>query len=313
MKLLFEASMDAAERADWWRALTRALPHDVWIDGATANDAARASADIAIVANPAPGRLAACPRLRLIQSLWAGVDRLMGDATLPAHVPVARMVDAAMSAAMAETACWAVLSLQRGFLDYLDQQRARAWAPHAQRRADETPLLVLGLGEMGRTAALRLAALGFPVTGWSRGAQAVPGLAVCHGAGALDDALAGAAIVVNLLPLTDDTRGLLDAARLARMPPGACLVNLARGGHVVEADLLAALDRGHLARAILDVFATEPLPADHAFWSHPRVTVLPHVAALTDLRSATAVVAANVECVRRGEPASHLVQRARGY
>jgi glyoxylate/hydroxypyruvate reductase A len=313
MKLLFEASMDAGERDDWWRALTAALPHDEWIDGATADDAARAAADVAVVANPAPGRLAACPNLRLIQSLWAGVDRLMGDATLPAGVPVARMVDAAMSAAMAETACWAVLSLQRGFLDYLDRQRTRTWSPHAQRRADETPVLVLGLGEMGRTAALRLAALGFPVTGWSRSAREVPGIATRHGHVSLDDALASAAIVVNLLPLTDDTRSLLDAARLARMRAGASLVNLARGAHVVEPALLAALDGGHLARAILDVFAKEPLPADHPFWTHPRVTVLPHVAALTDLRSATAVVVANVERVRNGATAAHLVRRALGY
>jgi glyoxylate/hydroxypyruvate reductase A len=316
MKLLFEATLDAAERAEWWRALTAALPDDEWLDGEQANEASRADVDVAIVANPRPGRLAGSPRLRLVQSLWAGVDKLLADATLPPAVPLARMVDPAMNAAMAETACWAVLSLQRGFLDYAAQQRALAWRPLPQRRADETPVLVLGLGEMGRTAARRIAALGFPVTGWSRTARAVDpasGIEVVHGADALDAALARAAVVVNLLPLTPDTRGLLDAVRLSRLPTGASLVNLARGAHVVEADLLAALEAGHLHRAVLDVFATEPLPAGHAFWTHPRVTVLPHVAALTDLRTAVATVAANVEAVRRGEPPRHLVDRGRGY
>lgn len=313
LTLLFEASLDAGERADWWRALTTALPRDTWIDGAGADASARAAADIAVVANPTPGRLAASPRLRLVQSLWAGVDRLLGDPTLPADVPLARMVDPAMSAAMAETACWAVLSLQRGFLDYLDRQRERTWLPHAQRRADEVPVLVLGLGEMGRAAALKLAGLGFPVAGWNRSARDVPGVRCAHGLGSLDAALGEAEVVVNLLPLTPDTRGLLDARRFAAMRRGAALVNLARGAHVVEADLLAALESGQVARAVLDVFAKEPLPTDHAFWTHPRVTVLPHVAALTDLRTAVATVAANVEAVRRGGTPMHLVDRQQGY
>ncbi len=313
LTLLFEARMSADERAAWWPALQDALPHDTWIDGDGVDDAARARADVAIVANPAPGRLAACTRLKLVQSLWAGVDRLLADPTLPPEAPLARMVDPAMSAAMAETACWAVLSLQRGFLDYAQAQRAGQWRPHAQRRADEVPVLVLGLGEMGRLAATRLAALGFPVTGWSRTRHTLPGIATCAGHDALHPALASAAIVVNLLPLTPDTRGLFGAATFARMRAGASLVNLGRGGHVVEDELLAALDTGHVSRAVLDVFATEPLPPGHAFWAHPRVTVLPHVAALTDVRTAVAVVRENVGAVRAGRAPAHQVSRARGY
>jgi glyoxylate/hydroxypyruvate reductase A len=183
----------------------------------------------------------------------------------------------------------------------------------AQRRADEIAVLVLGLGEMGRTAAKQLAAIGYDVAGWSARPRAVDGISTTSGLDALPGALANADVVVNLLPLTDDTRGLFDETRLAQMRAGASLVNLARGGHVVEADLLEALDSGHLHRAVLDVFQAEPLPATHAFWSHPRVTVWPHAAALTDLRSAVAVVAANVEAVRRGDTAAHLVDRARGY
>jgi len=315
MKIAFDARLDAAERDDWWRALTDVLPDDDWMDAAVegTQSARWREAEVAVVANPLPGRLAGCTRLKLIQSLWAGVDRLVADATLPVTVPIARMVDPMMNRAMAETAAWAVLSLHRRAFDYAAQQRQTQWRPLPQKRADEVAVLVLGLGQMGRTAALQLAALGYRVSGWSARAQEVAGIATCAGWAALPAALGAADIVVNLLPLTDDTRGLFDHARLALMRQGASLVNLARGAHVVEKDLLAALNSGHLAHAVLDVVETEPLPATHVFWFHPRVTLWPHVAALTDLRSAAALVAANVEAVRRGEPAAHLVDRTRGY
>ena len=315
MRIAFDARMDGAERADWWRALTDALPDDEWIDPAVAgtNSPRWREADIAVVANPQPGRLANCTQLKLIQSLWAGVDRLLADSTLPRDVPIARMVDPMMNRAMAETATWAVLSLHRRAFDYAAQQRQTQWRPLPQKRADEVAVLVLGLGQMGRTTALQLAALGYRVSGWSARPQAVAGVAASAGWAALPTALGTADVVVNLLPLTDDTRGLFDRTRLAQMRRGASLVNLARGAHVVETDLLEALNAGRLAHAVLDVFDHEPLPATHVFWFHPHVTVWPHAAAQTDLRSAAAVVAANVEAVRRGEAAAHLVDRARGY
>ncbi|MCB1995343.1 MAG: glyoxylate/hydroxypyruvate reductase A, partial [Rhodoferax sp.] len=240
------------------------------------------------------------PNLALVQSLWAGVERLVADPTLPAQVPLARMVDPMMSVAMAETAHWAVLSLHRDLFTYACQQRLRQWRQHPQRRADELRVLVLGRGELGRAVGRRLADAGYAVAYWARGDD-------------LPAALAQADVVINLLPLTPATRGLIDARFLAALPAGAALVNLARGGHVVEADLLDALDRGHLQHAVLDVFAHEPLPADHAFWTHERVTVLPHVAAATDTRSAASVVAANLEALANGRPLAHLVDRARGY
>jgi glyoxylate/hydroxypyruvate reductase len=248
-----------------------------------------------------PGSLQGLPALRLIQSLWAGVDRLLADATLPAGVPIARMVDPAMNAAMAETALWAVLGLHRGFFAYQQRQREGVWRVHPQRRADETPVLVLGRGQMGGTAAARLAQQGYPVTTWGRDGTALTPL------------LARAAVVVNLLPLTADTGGLLDARFFAALPPKAGVVNLARGAHVVDADLLAALDSGHLRHAVLDVFHTEPLPGEHPYWRHPRVTMLPHAAAATDARSAAAVVAANLHALREGQPLQHLVSPGRGY
>jgi glyoxylate/hydroxypyruvate reductase A len=313
MPVLIATDLPAEENRTWRDALARALPQERFVGSRDeAGDAA--TIDIAVVANPPPGTLAGLPGLRLIQSLWAGVDRLLADAALPADVPLARMVDPALAAAMAETALWAVLGLQRGFFDYARQQAAREWRQLPQRRADETRVAVLGLGAMGRAVAARLAQQGLRVSGWSAsGRAAIDGVVLRSGAGALPSLLAAADIVVNLLPLTDATRGLFDAGVFASMRRGAGFVNLARGAQVVETDLLAALDSRQVGHAVLDVFAVEPLPPGHAFWSHPRVTLLPHVAALTDVRSAAAVVAANVRALREGRALAHLVDRRRGY
>ncbi len=300
MNLLLCGDLSADERNEWQQALSAAMPEARWLDGAAAR-AAPASVHAAVVANPPPGTLQGLPALRLIQSLWAGVDRLLADSTLPAGVPIARMVDPAMNAAMAETALWAVLSLHRGFFAYAQRQRRREWQVHRQRRADEMRVLMLGQGQMGRAAAARIAQQGYTLSTWRRDGSALPPL------------LAQADIVVNLLPLTDDTRGLLDADFFSALPPDASVVNLARGAHVVDADLLAALDSGHLRHAVLDVFHVEPLPADHPYWLHPRVTLLPHAAAGTDPRSAAVVAVANLRACRDGGHIQHLVERRRGY
>lgn len=315
MNVLFSARVEAAERVEWLNALRERLPECTWWsdnDGAIPHQAIEA----AVVANPAPGALSGLPRLRLVQSLWAGVDRLLADATLPAQLPLARMVDPLMSAAMGETALWAVLALHRGFFVYAARQRAGQWLPHAQRRAEELGVLVLGLGHMGRAVALRLASQGYRVSAWrasAADAALLPGVAVQHGVEGLVRLLPEAQIVVNLLPLTPATRGLLDARFFAALPAGAGVVNLARGAHVVDDDLLAALDSGHVGHAVLDVFDGEPLAPTHRYWQHPGVTVLPHVAALTDVRGAAAVVAANLRALRDGAPLAHLVDRSRGY
>ena len=300
MKVLLSGSFDPGEEAQWRQALAAALPEAELLGVTAARDCAQ-EVLAAVVANPPPGSLQGLPRLKLIQSLWAGVDRLLADDTLPPDVPLARMVDPAMNAAMAETALWAVLALHRGFFHYAQQQRAAQWLPLPQCRANEVPVLVLGQGQMGRTAAARIAAMGYPVKGWRRDGQALAPL------------LARAQIVINLLPLTPDTRGLLNAGFFAALPRGAGVVNLARGAHVADGDLLAALDTGHVAHAVLDVFHTEPLPAEHHYWQHPQVTVLPHAAAATDPRSAAAVAAANVRAALAGQPLANLVERQRGY
>ena len=353
MNLLLAGDFDAGEQAEWLLALRQALPGHRLLparqagiglaqDGASSTGTGPAPGepfriDAAIVANPPPGSLRGLPGLRLIQSLWAGVDRLLTDNTLPPGVPIARMVDPAMTAAMAETALWATLALHRGFFGYARQQQSRRWQRQPQRRADELPVLVLGYGQMGRAVAQRLAQHGYPVAAWRRGglrpdgaAATVPGsvqqpapdpasaklpagLRLLSGAAALGPALSGAQIVINLLPLTPDTRGLINGAFLAALPSGAGLVNLARGAHLVDADLLAALASGQVSHAVLDVFNTEPLPTDHAYWQHSQVTVLPHAAAATDPRSAAAVVARNIEALAAGRPLSDLVVRSAGY
>lgn len=302
MSIVLACRFDAAEWAAWWPALTEALPGETLVraDAPDTLDHDPAEVEIAIVANPPAGALQRYPRLRLVQSLWAGVDRLVADPTVPADLPIVRMVDPAMNAAMAETALWAVLMLHRGFERYARQQRDGQWQQHPQRRADEVRIGVLGQGQMGGEVTRRLRAQGYRVTGWRRGEP-------------LDKVLADSEVLINLLPLTAETRGLIDAALIGRLPRGAALVNLARGAHVVDNDLLDALDRGHLRHAVLDVFHQEPLPAGHRYWSHPAVTVLPHVAAQTDARSAARVVSENLRAWRQGEPLAHLVDRRSGY
>ncbi len=316
MNLLLVGQLDADERAPWCVELQRALPDDRI--ALQRDELAADSIEVVLAANPPPGSLAGLPRLRLIQSLWAGVDRLLADSSLPQHVPLARMVDPGLCQAMAQTALWAVLGLHRGFWRYAQQQRQQRWRQWPQRRANEVPVLILGFGAMGQACAATLRAQGYAVSAWSRtpagpSSSGMPLVPQHAGLAALPAALAQAEVVLNLLPLTPETRGLIDAHFLAQLPRGAALINLARGAHVVDEHLLAALDAQHLSQAVLDVFHTEPLSADHPFWRHPQVTVLPHVAGLTDPRSAARVVAANVAALKAGTALAHRVDRQRGY
>lgn len=272
----------------------------------------RASVEVAIVANPRAGALRDLPNLRWIQSLWAGVDGLATDPTLP-DVPIARLVDPALARAMAETVAAVVLGLHRDLDVYAAQQGRATWQQHPTRLAPDRSVAVLGLGEMGRAASALLARIGFDVRGWSRSGALLDGVQVHSGNEGLEAALQDAEILLNLLPLTAETRGILGTASFLRLAPGACVVNFGRGGHLVEADLLEALATGRLRHAVLDVFDQEPLPHDHPFWLHPGVTVLPHVAACTDHVSAAAIVAAAVASYRRTGRVPHGFDRRRGY
>ena len=313
--VLLAMQANAAERAIWLQALSAALPQVEWVTDPDVQRDGRDQIEVAVVANPAPGSLQGLPALRFVQSLWAGVDRLLGDPTVPDCV-IARMVDPVLAQAMGQTALWATLSLHRGFFAYAQQQADSQWVQREQRQVSEVPVLLLGLGEMGRAAAHAISAQGYPLRAWTLSGQPdpqLPQVQVSSGEQGLRRELASAQIVINLLPLTPQTRGLINAQFLEQLQPSAGLINLARGAHVVDADLLAALDSGRLAHAVLDVFQVEPLPAEHRYWRHPKVTVLPHVAALTDPRSAAQVVAEQLQRWWAGQPVRFQVERARGY
>lgn len=295
--------------AEWEAALRAHLPElvfRVWTP-----DAAPFAADYVLAWQPPAALFAGQTRLRAVFNLGAGVDAVLAADTLPAHVPLIRLEDAGMGQQMLEYVAHAVLRRYRRFDVYEEQARRREWCPHAL--VARPTLGVLGLGVLGRAVARGMHALGFTVRGWSRSAQTLDGIACYAGAAELDTFLAGSQVLVCLLPLTADTAGILGRDTFARLPRGAYLINLARGGHLVENDLLEALATGQLAGACLDVFAREPLPPQHAFWTHPRISVTPHVSALTLLPDAARQIAAKLRALEAGEAVSGVVDRARGY
>lgn len=249
-------------------------------------------------------------RLKAVLNLWAGVEDVVGNPTL--RVPLARMVDAGLTEGMRDYVCGHVLRHHLGIDRYL-RAAPGDWSPAVPPLARDRRVGVLGLGALGSDAARALAGLGFDVAGWSRRPTEVPGVACHHGPDGLAAVLARSEILVLLLPLTSQTENLLDAARLALLPEGAAIINPGRGGLIDDDALLAALESGHLGHATLDTFRTEPLPADHPFWHHPRVTVTPHVASETRAESAARVIAENIRRGEAGEPLLHLVDRASGY
>jgi glyoxylate/hydroxypyruvate reductase A len=309
MAILFRSTPAATAR--WRPLLTGLLPeHEIRYWPETGD---RAAIDYALVWHPEPGLLATLPNLKMIFGLGAGIDHLLRDPDLPRHVPIVRLVDPYMTDAMSEFVVLSVLRLHRQDLDYLAQQRAAVWREREQKNAAERPVGILGFGTLGQDAARKLKALGFDVAGWSRSEKAVAGFATFAGADGFDRLLARSEIVVCLLPLTPATRGILDARSFARMPRGAAIVNAGRGGHVVEADLIAALDSGQLSGAVLDVFHDEPLPSDNPLWRHPRVIATPHIAAETHPPTAAPIVRDAIRQCEAGMPIANRVDLARGY
>jgi glyoxylate/hydroxypyruvate reductase A len=270
-------------------------------------EAAPGTVDYIVYAPSSPLQdFTAYTRTKAVLSLWAGVERVVGNATLT-H-PLCRMVDPGLTEGMVE---WVVGHALRHHLgmDRHIVNPGHVWDPTCPPLARERPVTVLGMGALGAACAAALRALNFPVTGWSRTEK--PGC--LHGEAGLQKALSNAEIVVLLLPKTAETENLLNAERLALLPKGAVILNPGRGALIDDAALLAALDAGHIGYATLDVFRVEPLPADHPFWTHPRVTVTPHIAADTRAYSAARVIAENIRRGEAGEPFLHLVDRARGY
>jgi glyoxylate/hydroxypyruvate reductase len=297
--------------APWAAALPRHLPEidlRCWPDLGDP-----AAIEAALVWLPPPGALAMLANLRVIHVLGAGVEHVLADPALPARVPVVRLVDPWMTAAMGEYVALQVLRLHRRDLVYRDQQARRIWHEHEQPSAAERRVGILGLGVLGSEAALRLEVLGFDVAGWSRRGRRIKGIARFEGPDGLTALAARSEILVCLLPLTPETENILDARLFAALPRGAAIVNCARGAHLVEADLIAALDSGRISAAVLDVFREEPLPPTHPFWRHPQIIITPHAAAATNPRTAAPIVAAALRSVAAGKTPANVVARERGY
>ncbi|MBT9372229.1 glyoxylate/hydroxypyruvate reductase A [Rhizobium sp. CSW-27] len=310
--IAFVTRLSTEEEQNWLEVLRRAMPEERILPFRELMPEERRLAEIAIVANPDPADVAALPGLSFIHSLWAGVERLVMELGVTAP-PIVRLVDPELSRVMAEAVLAWTFYLQRDMPAYRAAQGDRRWAPRDYRHPAEVSVGLLGLGALGSRSAARLTEAGFRVEGWSRTPKDMPEIATHHGEAGLDTLLSASDIVVCLLPLTAETRGLLNAERLARMPQGAALINFARGAVVVAHDLIAALDRGHLDHAVLDVFEVEPLPEASPFWSHPKVTVLPHISAPTTPATAARIVAGNIATWRRNGALPATVDRSRGY
>ncbi|SNS17905.1 MULTISPECIES: glyoxylate/hydroxypyruvate reductase A [unclassified Azospirillum] len=259
-----------------------------------------------------PDLLASLPNLEVLFSTGAGVDQL--DLTqVPDHIQVVRMVEPGITEGMVEYASFATLALHRHMLHYRKAQAEARWAPIKLVPAQDRRIGVMGLGNLGRAVLARLGSYGFPLSGWSRSPQQVEGV-TCHaGAEAMPAFLAGCDILICLLPLTAETRGILCRKIFDLLPDGAALVNVGRGGHLVESDLLAALDAGKLSGAVLDVTEPEPLPADHPFWQHPAILLTPHIASMTQPETAARVLMGNIRQHRQGLAMLGTVARGRGY
>ena len=309
LRILFHA-VDA-NPAPWLADLQAALPEAslrVWQEG---DDA---PADYAVVWKPPAAMLQNRPELKAVFNLGAGVDAILqlGDA-LPAQVPIVRLDDAGMGVQMAEYVSHAVLRYFRRFDQLEAQQRNGQWRFLKAFEKEKFSVGILGLGVLGSRIAAALAPFGFPLQGWSRTQKDLPGVNCHAGAAGLDNFLAASKVVVCVLPLTADTTGILNRGTLGKLPQGAYVINVARGAHLVEEDLLALVQSGQIAAATLDVFRQEPLPAEHAFWSEPRITITPHIAAVTLRGDSVRQIAAKIIRLQQGHTVEGVVDRARGY
>jgi glyoxylate/hydroxypyruvate reductase len=292
----------------WLDGFRRALPH------ATIEDwhPRAPQADHAVVWAPPQQFLDEQPELKAIFNIGAGVDALL-KLRLPPQALVVRIGDGGMAVQMAEFVCHALIRHFRELDCYEDDVRHGAWSYRKPRRRPEFPVGIMGLGVLGQRVAQAVAHFEYPVLGWSRSRKELPGVRCFAGEEQFDDFLRGTRVLVCLLPLTPETRGIMNAANLSRLMPGAFVINVARGAHLVDDDLIALLDSGHLAGATLDVFRTEPLPEQHPFWTHPKITVTPHTSARTLRDETIAQIAGKILALERGEPIDGVVDLHRGY
>ena len=301
-------------KSEWWASELLQQDPDldvcIWPNVADPN-----SVEYALAWKPPAGAIATFPNLKVVFSLGAGVDHLLTDPSFPQHAGVSRVVDPYLTAGMREYVLLHVLRAHKNQPALNQQQRDHVWDDRAQelRQADEQTVGILGLGELGRNCAETLTTLGFDVAGWSRTPKDIPGITCFNDRVGLGAILGRSHILVCLLPLTPETENILNADLFSKLPRGAHLINAARGGHLVEDDLIPALESGHLAHATLDVFRTEPLPYNHSFWDHPRITVTPHNASITDPRSVARQIVDGIACIQRGEAVPNTVDLTLGY
>lgn len=292
----------------WLAGLRAALPAaevDVWQAGAPA-------ADHAVVWAPPQQFFDEQTQLKGVFNIGAGVDALL-KLRLPPQASVVRLDDAGMSVQMAEYVCHAVIRHFREFDGYEADIRVGKWSYRKPAQRGDFPVGVMGLGVLGQRVARALTQFEFPVNGWSRSVKNMEGLRCFAGATQLDEFLAASRVLVNLLPLTDETRDIMCLRTLSKLRPGGYVINVARGAHLVDEDLLSLLDSGHLGGAMLDVFRTEPLPAEHPFWRHPKITLTPHTSARTLRDESIAQIARKIGALELGEPLAGVVDTARGY
>lgn len=292
----------------WLAGLRAALPAaqvDLWQPGAP-------PADHAVVWAPPQQFFDEQTQLKGVFNIGAGVDALL-KLRLPPQATVVRLDDAGMSVQMAEYVCHAVIRHFREFDGYETDVKAGKWSYRKPRSRADFAVGVMGLGVLGERVARALQVFEFPVNGWSRSAKTIDGVRGFAGAAQFNDFLAASKVLVCLLPLTPDTRDIMRRETLSRLQPGGYVVNVARGAHLVDDDLVALIDSGHLAGATLDVFRTEPLPADHPFWCHPKITITPHTSARTLRDESIAQIAGKIMALERAEPIAGIVDPVRGY
>lgn len=309
----FVTRSNRSEAEGWLASLNGALaPHAEIRLLADISKEDRQASELAIVANPDPAELLLLPNLKWVQSLWAGIERMAAE--LPASdLKIVRLVDPKMAQTMSEAVLAWTLYLHRDMPAYARQQAERRWKEHDLKLPEDQTVTLLGLGHLGAAAAQRLKNNGFTVQGWSRSEKTLDGIRTFSGESGLKQALAATDIAVVLMPLTSETRGLVGKETLAALKPGASLINFARGPVIDDSALLEALDTGHVKHAVLDVFATEPLPADHRYWTHPSVTVLPHISAPTIKKTASELVKRNVTAFLNTGEIPAAIDRSRGY
>lgn len=312
IEIPFIGQVETQEQTDWINAINsiakkfRLVP----LDAVPADQLPQV--EIAVVASPQPEKLMSLPNLKWIQSLWAGVEDILSSGIDP-DISIVRLKDPQMAESMAEAVLAWTLYLHRNMPLYKRQQTRKIWQQHSLSTPQTCNVTVFGLGKLGSRAALRLKQNNFTVRGWSNSEKSIDGIDTCYGTDGFESVLPVTDIAVLLLPLTENTTGLFNKSCLLKLPTGASMINFSRGPIVVETDLLDCLDSKNLDHAVLDVFNEEPLPAGNLLWSHPDITVLPHISAPTTLSSAAAITAENIDNYLNSKTIPASVDRSRGY